>query len=201
MAEIEFVNVLEELSAKPSAVKDLSFASRTMDSLLLRASLIGQDHDTAAYPGLETPDQGEIRIGGKDVTCCRQPRAMSRWCPEPGALPAYDGARQYPIPTGGAQSGAGRDRDAPRRCPPRSFISVISCISCRLISRAASASASRSPAPSWSRPNAYLMDDPISALDARLREENPRRAQTHSDRAGPHACLCNSRPGRGDVGR
>nr|WP_246811373.1 ABC transporter ATP-binding protein [Mesorhizobium sp. AA22] len=48
-------------------------------------------------------------------------------------------------------------------------------------------------------PNAYLMDDPISALDARLREET-RVDEAHPARARQDADLCHPRPGRGDVG-
>ena len=40
---------------------------------------------------------------------------------------------------------------------------------CRASSPAASASASRSPAPSSARPAVFLMDEPLSNLDAKLR--------------------------------
>ena len=64
-------------------------------------------------------------------------------------------------------------------------------------SRAASASASRSRGPSLGEPDVFLLDEPLSNLDAQLRARDARRAEGAAPARGRDDALRHARPGRG----
>ena len=81
--------------------------------------------------------------------------------------------------------------------PSPSCSSRVSSGAGRTSSRAASSSGSRSPARScWSR-RVLLLDEPLGALDAKLRRDAPGRAEGDSRRGRDHLPLRHARPGGG----
>ena len=80
MAEIAFRNVTKRYGATV-AVSDATF---TVDDneffCFFGPPLSGKSTILRLILGLETPDSGEILIGGKPVNACRRPSATSPWC-------------------------------------------------------------------------------------------------------------------------
>ena len=152
-------------------------------------------------PGSRRSPPGAIRIGDRVVDRRRAARPRHRdGLPGLRALPADDAsARTSPSACGCARSpgteiDAPRDRARPRCSRSRTLLDAQAAAS----SRAVSGSASRSGRALVREPQVFLMDEPLSNLDAKLRAQTRgeiKRAAAggrHDDR------LRHPRPGRGD---
>jgi multiple sugar transport system ATP-binding protein len=171
MAEIEFVNVSKSYG-KTVAVKDLSF--RVADNeffCFFGPPSSGKTTILRLILGLETPDEGEIRIGGKEVTLLPPAARNVAMVFQNLALFPHMTARdniRFPL--------------VERRVAPAVAETRLAAVSEKLHighilhKLPAHLSGGERQRVAIARalvvePNAYLMDDPISALDARLREE------------------------------
>ena len=92
----------------------------------------------------------------------------------------------------------GRDRHAGSSAPPRCSASGACSTASRASCRAASASASPSAAPSCAIARLFLFDEPLSNLDAQLRDEMRSEIKRLHQELGRHHDLCHPRPDRGD---
>ncbi len=138
--------------------------------VLVGPSGCGKSTSLRMLAGLEEVNGGRILIGDRDVTnlSAQGPRHRDG-VPELRALPAHDGRRQHGLRAQDRRRRQGRDpqaRRGGRQDPrPRRRTSTAS----RRPSPVASASASRWAARSSARPQVFLMDEPLSNLDAKLR--------------------------------
>ena len=109
-------------------------------------------------------------IGDRDVTdlSAQGPRHRDG-LPELRALPAHDRRRQHGLRAQDRRRRQGRDRASASRRPPRSSTSSRTSTASRRPSPVASASASPWAARSCASPQVFLMDEPLSNLDAKLR--------------------------------
>ena len=142
--------------------------------VLLGPTGAGKTTTLRLIAGLETPDEGEIRIGGRDVTG-EPPAARDRRVRVSAvlAVPAHDRVRQHGVSLArpGAARRRGGDPREGRGGSPACCTSATSSTARRPGSRAARCSVSPSGARSVRDPAAYLMDEPLSSLDAKLRSE------------------------------
>ena len=122
--------------------------------------------------GLEEISAGEIRIDGaaRQRPGAQGPRHR-HGVPVLRALSAYERRRQHELQPAAAESRPRRRSPTRSPAPPRSSASSRCWSAGRGRCRAASASASPWAAPSCAQPKAFLFDEPLSNLDARLREQ------------------------------
>ena len=145
-------------------------------------------------------------IGGRDVT--RKPRPRSATSPSFSSnirsTRITFGVRQYGLSrcvrrrvNGRKQRSKSGFTKSPRCCASR-----LSSTTARPSSPAARCSGCRSAAPWCALPERLLMDEPLSSLDAKLREELRRRAEAHPARTRRDHRLRHPRSDRGhDAGR
>ena len=142
--------------------------------VLLGPTGAGKTTTLRLIAGLERPDGGTICIGGRDVTQARAGGARRRLrLPAILALSASVGLREPRLPAAlaGAQDGR-RTRSAAASRRSRSWCaSTTSWRTARRSFPAARCSASPSAARWCASPSIYLMDEPLSSLDAKLRAE------------------------------
>ena len=148
--------------------------------------------------GFEQPTSGSVstvRAGRHDQGAVR-PRRQHR-VPGLRAFPAHERARQRRLRPAGARGGA-RPSDARRRAKrsPRCNWKD-SATASPGSSPAGNASGSRWPGPPWSRPKALLLDEPLGALDLKLREQMQVELKQIAAQPRHHLHLRHARPGGG----
>ena len=138
--------------------------------MLLGASGCGKTTALRMIAGLESVTSGRILIGDRDVTnVLPKYRDIAMVFQSYALYPHMTVFANIAYPLTVRGSAEGRDRGGgPGRRAAGAARGAARPLS-RASSPAASASASRSPAPSIRRPAAFLMDEPLSNLDAKLR--------------------------------
>ena len=142
--------------------------------VLLGPTGAGKTTTLRLVAGLEKPDEGEILIGGesvgklepaaRDVTFVFQQYSLYPH------LSVYENLA-FPLRSPARRTACRRDRQARQAAWPRCCASSTSSRTNRRSFRAARCSGSRSAAPWCAQPSVYLMDEPLSSLDAKLRGE------------------------------
>ena len=152
-------------------VKDLDLEVAPGEFLvLLGPSGCGKTTGLRIIAGLEAADSGQVLLGDTDVTnVLPKYRDVAMVFQSYALYPHKTVAENigFPLKVRG-MSPAERARRWCARPPPRSTWRSCSTAT-RASSRAASASAWRSPARSCGGPSVFLMDEPLSNLDAKLR--------------------------------
>ena len=171
MAEIQFKGITKRYPDGFEAVKaiDLDIADGEF-MILVGPSGCGKSTALRMIAGLEDITDGDLIIGGRagQRPAAARPRHRDG-VPELRPVSAHDRARQHGLR---AQARQGRSRArstarSPRR--RRSSTSSSTSSASRPTSPAASASASPWAARSCATRSAFLMDEPLSNLDAKLR--------------------------------
>ena len=140
--------------------------------MLVGPSGCGKSTLLRTIAGLEDADQGKIEIGGQVVNDVRPRDRDIAMVFQNYALYPYHDRRSRTSPSGcGRARPRGRDRakGAPRCSDARHQAACSSAI--RASSPAVNCSASPSAAPSCATPALFLFDEPLSNLDAQLRDE------------------------------
>ena len=166
---------------------------------LLGPSGCGKTTLLRTIAGLERPDAGEVRVGGRGSSPARRARA-ARAAPGRHGVP---GLGPVPPPDRGRATSAtacpAASADGPAGSTRRSSWSAspASATACRARCRAASSSGWPWPGPSRPRPSVLLLDEPFSNLDTALRVQV--RAEVHRLLAelGVTTRVRHPRPGRG----
>ena len=152
--------------------------------------------------GLEDITDGELRIGDEVVNAVRPEGPRHRdGVPELRALPAHDGAREHGVPAE-AREGAGRPRSTQRSSDAARILDLEQ----HLDRKPANLSGGQRQRVAMGRaivrdPKAFLMDEPLSNLDAKLRVQMRTEVSRLQKRLGDDDRLRHPRPDRGDDAR
>ena len=153
--------------------------------MLLGPSGCGKTTTLRMIAGLELPTSGEIFIDGEDVARTpRQPARHRLRVPDVRALPAHERAQEHRLSAGQPGRAAGRGARQGRGGRPHPRHRAHARPARRRPRPAATASASRSAGPSCGSPKAFLMDEPLGALDAEFREHMAEELRALHDRMG-----------------
>ena len=151
--------------------------------------------------GLEEVTAGSVSIGDARRHRPRAARPRHRdGLPELRALPAHDRAQEPRLRAEGAQDAEGGDRERVERVARLLGLDEL------LDRRPAALSGGQRQRVAMGRaivrePTAFLMDEPLSNLDAKLRVSDARRAREPARAARRDHGLRHARPGRGDDAR
>ncbi len=181
-------------------------ASRSSDGefmILVGPSGCGKSTALRMIAGLEDITDGDLmhRRRGRQRQGAARPRHRDG-APELRAVPAHDRAREHGLRAQAGQDAEGGDPTSKRRrgrADPGSGSTIwtASPPTCRAVS----ASAWRWGARSCRDPTAFLMDEPLSNLDAKLRVQMRTRGRAASSAARHDDGLRDPRPDRGDDAR
>ena len=142
--------------------------------MLLGPTGAGKTTTLRLVAGLEKPDEGAVRIGGRDVTDIEPAeRDIAFVFQQYSLYPHLSRVRQPGVPAalaGAARCEAEQIRSRVERSPS-CCASRTSSATGRPALRAARCSAWPSAGRWCARPAIYLMDEPLSSLDAKLRGE------------------------------
>ena len=185
---------------RPPAVDNLSLATAEGEYLvLLGPSGSGKTTLLRLIAGLEQPTSGEIYIGGEPMAGL-PPRARKHrhGVPELRPLPAQDRPRKHRLPAEGPEVSAGRAAKEGR-------VGRRGCWASGHAPRPKAPAAVRRRAPAG-RPgpgpgagaDVFLLDEPLSNLDAKLRATARDELKQFQERRRDHHDLRDPRPGGGD---
>ena len=152
----------------------------------------------ASPPASSSPTAARSSSAAPTSPACRPTSATWAWCSRATACSPTSTCR--PTSTTGCARASIAKADAAQRVGEMLELVQLSRTwptAIRTSSRAASSSASRSPAPSPFEPQVLLLDEPLSALDAKVRVDLARRDPPHPDRARHHDAVRHPRPGGG----
>ena len=171
MAEITLNGITKRYADGTEAVKSLNLEIEDGEFMILVGpSGCGKSTALRMIAGLEDISEGDLNIGGRVVND-RAPRDrdIAMVFQNYALYPAHDRAREHGLRAEAREGDQGGDRPQGRARRPRSSTSKTTWTASRPTSPAASASAWRWAARSSATPSAFLMDEPLSNLDAKLR--------------------------------
>ena len=179
---------------------DLSFDSGEFVSLL-GPSGCGKTTILRMVAGFERPTSGRIIVEGtRHHRPQSQPAQDRHGVPGLCAVPQHERRRQYRLRPQGRGQAARRDAThASRKCSKLIGLQRLRQALSRSSSRAASSSAWRLPARSRRGPRMLLLDEPLSALDAKIRVSLREQIREIQRELGITTDVRDPRPGRGAV--
>ena len=203
MADIELDDVTKRYADGFEAVKhmDLDIADGEF-MILVGPSGCGKSTALRMIAGLEDITDGELRDRrrGRQRQGAQGPRHRDG-LPELRAVPAHDRAREHGLRAQAGEGRQGRDRPA-RSTRPRKILDLEQ----HLDRKPANLSGGQRQRVAMGRaivrdPSAFLMDEPLSNLDAKLRVQMRTEVSRHPAPAGHDDGLRHPRPDRGDDAR
>ena len=188
---------VSKLYGSVAALDDVSLTSARPVPDPARAVGLGQDHDADGDRRLRGADQRAACCStARGSRTCRRRSAISAWCSRATRCFRISPCAQRRLPAQGARR-AEADR-ATRSATRSTSSSWRAGRRCRASSPAASSSASRSRARWSSTPHLLLLDEPLSALDKKLRADMQWELKAPPARRA-HLRLRDARPGGGAV--
>ena len=171
MAFLEIEKAAQDLSARTPCVQNFDLAVERGEFVsFLGPSGCGKTTTLRMVAGFEMPTAGTIRIDGRDVTSLRpEPAQCRHGVPVLCAVPQHDGGGERRLRPEGRQAARSGDQAARRGDAGADQAAPARRAAIPTSSPAASSSAWRSPARSPIKPQVLLLDEPLSALDAKIR--------------------------------
>ena len=166
--------------------------------LAARPERVRQDDDAAHDRRLRRTDRGRyLRRRGPDAGGTSLQEAGKHRLPVLRHLPPPQRLRQRGLRARVAPASRGKSSARGSQRPARWCSSTASRSASRTCSRAASSRGSRSARALVNRPKVLLLDEPLGALDLKLRKEMQLVAKRSAARGRDHLHLRHPRPGRG----